>query len=266
MDKCIRIKRNIRIFEEQDELHFIKSYGKAVSVQKNRIVLRMIENLLNCGERRIIISELAKEFQLEEHRVGQLVESLIKAGVLEIYTNEVIRSNDYIRYETQLSFFDLLQPTASVREKMNWQLKINHLHIVIVGIGGIGNYVLLSLAAMGIGKLTIIDGDIIEESNLNRQIIFGEDDLGKKKARIAIQKIGELNKSCQVKFVDAIITTKEEALLHLLNQGVPDFVFICADKPALLPVWINEISKENSFPFLNVPSNNSLTIRHLDLN
>ena len=248
--KCIRLKNGTRIFEEDDELVFVRSYGKAVSVQNNPIVLRLIEKMQQCGEKTKITRELANEFSLEEEWTRKLVEDLIAAGVIETYTRAITDLDLYSRYETQLSFLDLLQPVSSVEEKMNWQLSLGRIHIVIVGVGGIGNYVALSLAAMGIGRLTIIDGDTIELSNLNRQVIFNESDRGEKKAQRVVEKIKALQGSCQAHCIDEMIRTKENAELYILNDGEPDLVFICADQPVELPVWINEIASQHHFPFI----------------
>ena len=59
---------------------------------------------------------------------------------------------------------------------------IQQQHVVIVGIGGIGCPVAQYLVATGIKNLTLIDNDIIQLSNLNRQILFSTHDLGKKKS------------------------------------------------------------------------------------
>ncbi len=246
----IRLKNGTRIFEEADELVFVRSYGKAVSVQNSPIVLRLIEKMQQCGEKTAIIRELAEEFVLDEEWTRKLTEELIGAGVMETYTPAITALDLYTRYETQLSFLDLLQPVRSIEEKMDWQLSLGRLHIVIVGVGGIGNYVALSLAAMGIGKLTIIDGDTIELSNLNRQVIFNEKDRGEKKAQRVVEKISALQGSCETNYVDGMIATKEETGSYILRHGIPDFVFICSDQPVGLPVWINEIASQHYFPFI----------------
>lgn len=67
------------------------------------------------------------------------------------------------------------------------QLKIKRAAAVIVGVGGLGNIVAQQLAAVGIGKLTLVDFDTIEVSNLARQVLFGDRDLHKNKAAVAAE-------------------------------------------------------------------------------
>jgi len=76
---------------------------------------------------------------------------------------------------------------------INGQLKLKSSKIVVIGAGGLGSPVLLYLAAAGIGNMTIVDGDIVDESNLQRQIIFDAHDIGKNKALVATNKIKKLN-------------------------------------------------------------------------
>lgn len=65
-----------------------------------------------------------------------------------------------------------------------------HTHVVIVGLGGLGCPALWQLAAEGVGRLTILDPDVVELSNLNRQVLYRERDLGRPKAECAAARIG----------------------------------------------------------------------------
>jgi adenylyltransferase/sulfurtransferase len=73
------------------------------------------------------------------------------------------------------------------------QLKLKHSAILVVGAGGLGSPVLLYLAAAGIGKIGIVDSDRVELSNLQRQVIFNESDVGKNKAEAAAFRLKEKN-------------------------------------------------------------------------
>ena len=73
------------------------------------------------------------------------------------------------------------------------QEKLLKSKILIIGAGGLGSPVLLYLAAAGVGNITIIDDDVVELSNLQRQIIHNFADLGKAKAISAQEKILALN-------------------------------------------------------------------------
>lgn len=68
----------------------------------------------------------------------------------------------------------------------------------VVGAGGLGSPALLYLAAAGIGRIGVADGDVVELSNLQRQIIHGTSDVGKSKALSAGEAIKEINPHCEV--------------------------------------------------------------------
>ena len=78
------------------------------------------------------------------------------------------------------------------------QLKLKNAKICVVGVGGLGNPITSRLAAMGIGTLRIVDRDIIELSNLHRQTMFDESDVGQVKVEVAAKKLQKLNPDCKI--------------------------------------------------------------------
>ena len=71
--------------------------------------------------------------------------------------------------------------------------------VLIVGAGGLGSPIAIYLAALGVGNIGIIDKDVVETSNLSRQIIFSNNDIKKKKSSIAIDKLKKLNPDIRLK-------------------------------------------------------------------
>mgnify|MGYP001059603943 CR=1 FL=1 len=94
----------------------------------------------------------------------------------------MLSEQDNIRYSRHL-LLDEIGVTG--------QEKLKKSKVLIVGAGGLGCPVLLYLAAAGVGTIGIIDFDIIEESNLQRQILFDTDDIGKRKAQVAKEKLSK---------------------------------------------------------------------------
>ena len=80
----------------------------------------------------------------------------------------------------------------------NGQLKLKNAKVCVVGTGGLGNPITTRLAAMGIGTLRIVDRDVIELSNLHRQTMFDEDDVGQVKVEVAAKKLKKLNPDCNI--------------------------------------------------------------------
>jgi molybdopterin/thiamine biosynthesis adenylyltransferase/molybdopterin converting factor small subunit len=78
------------------------------------------------------------------------------------------------------------------------QLKLKNAKICVVGVGGLGNPITSRLAAMGVGHLRIVDRDVIELSNLHRQTMYDESDVGQIKVEAATKKLQKLNPDCKI--------------------------------------------------------------------
>ena len=78
------------------------------------------------------------------------------------------------------------------------QVKLLKSRVFIVGVGGLGNHILLTLASMGVGHITIADEDIVKLDNLPRQILYDEKDIGKYKVDVAEVKIKEKNPDVKI--------------------------------------------------------------------
>jgi adenylyltransferase/sulfurtransferase len=79
------------------------------------------------------------------------------------------------------------------------QRRLKEARVAVVGAGGIGSAVIPALAGAGIGTLTIIDSDVVEETNLQRQPLFRERDVGYSKADLALQFVQRLNRFVKAK-------------------------------------------------------------------
>ena len=82
---------------------------------------------------------------------------------------------------------------------MTGQKRLKNARVLAVGAGGLGSPVLMYLAAAGVGTLGVIDFDVVDESNLQRQIIHGQSDVGRPKAESARDAITEINPYVQVR-------------------------------------------------------------------
>jgi len=100
------------------------------------------------------------------------------------------------------------------------QKKLLKSSVLIVGAGGLGSPIAIYLAALGIGKIGIIDNDKVEISNLSRQIIFSVQDLKKNKSSVAINKLKKMNPDLQLQSFQKRLTTKN------INQIAKNFNII----------------------------------------
>jgi len=100
------------------------------------------------------------------------------------------------------------------------QKKLLKSNVLIVGAGGLGSPISIYLAALGIGKIGIIDKDSVEISNLSRQIIFSTNDLKKNKSSVAINKLRKINPDIKLHSFNKRLTKKN------INQIAKNFDLI----------------------------------------
>lgn len=100
-----------------------------------------------------------------------------------------LTKDDLIRYQRQILY-------PSFGEK--GQIKLKSSHVVVAGVGGLGSPASIYLAYAGIGRITIADFDVVELSNLNRQILYWDEDIGEKKVFSAARKLAKLNPSIEI--------------------------------------------------------------------
>lgn len=101
--------------------------------------------------------------------------------------------------------------------------------VAVVGIGGVGGYVAYLLARAGIGNLTLIDFDVVDETNINRQIVADTATVGQKKVDVMRNILEKINPKCQIKTHCAKVCAEN---LQSLNLNECDFVVDAIDSVA----------------------------------
>jgi molybdopterin/thiamine biosynthesis adenylyltransferase len=115
------------------------------------------------------------------------------------------------------------------------QARLRHLRVAVVGLGGIGSVVAMQLAHLGVGELVLIDGDVVEASNVSRIVGARTADVGKTKVEVAARYASDLGFARQVECVDHFLSPQHEALFASC-----DIVVGCVDRMtprALLNRW-----------------------------
>ena len=146
--------------------------------------------------------------------------------------------------EQELEIFSRQLILKDFNEK-NFDL-IRQQHVIIIGVGGIGCPIALYLVATGIKHITLIDNDIIQLSNLNRQILFNKNDLGKKKVDVAKEKLDAINPKNNINTISTMIS-KKNISQYISNASL---VIDTTDNWNSM-VIINEYCVKNSIPLLS---------------
>jgi adenylyltransferase/sulfurtransferase len=114
-------------------------------------------------------------------------------GAVELSNEEIAR---YSRH--------LIMPEVA----LDGQKRLKQSRVLTIGAGGLGSPLALYLAAAGVGTLGIVDFDVVDESNLQRQIIHGTSDLGRPKMESAREKIEDINPNVNVEAFEEALTSE----------------------------------------------------------
>jgi len=146
------------------------------------------------------------------------------------------------------------------------QKKINQANVLVVGAGGLGCPVLQYLAAAGIGTIGIIDFDTVEESNLQRQILFGKASLGQNKALAAKQRLVDMNDTITIHTYPEALTPQNALSLFktydIIVDGTDNFATrylindaaVLTDKPVVYGAIYKFEGQVSVFNYNNGPS------------
>ena len=120
--------------------------------------------------------------------------------------------------------------------------KLNNTTVLIIGLGGVGGHALESIARMGVGNIIIVDNDIVDITNLNRQLISLNSNIGKKKIDVAKERILDINPNCNVITIDKFIDKSN--ILELFNYKI-DYVIDACDTVSTKVLLIEECLNRN---------------------
>jgi molybdopterin-synthase adenylyltransferase len=179
-----------------------------------------------------------------EATIGQLAElGLVEDAAAD---QEWLSAAEQTRYDRQLEYFGEL--AAPGRPRAECQARLRDARVVVIGLGGLGAWTLWSLAAAGVGELVGVDGDLVELSNLNRQVLYREEDVGRAKALACARTIAAFNSGVAFEAVDRRLEDREAVAAAVAGA---DFVVEAADwPPYMLSRWVNSCCAEAGIPHI----------------
>src|SRR5512136_2298236 len=145
----------------------------------------------------------------------------------------MITERDLTRYDRQIKLFGT-----------EGQEKLKKSKVFIAGAGGLGSPISIYLAAAGVGKIVLVDKDVVELSNLNRQILYVEKDVGSSKALSAQEKLRDMNSDISIEAFPEIL--EENNVSRLVGDA--DLIIDAMDNFATRYL-LNKIALEKRIPF-----------------
>ena len=114
--------------------------------------------------------------------------------------------------------------------------RLQQSHVLIVGLGGIGSFAGEFIARAGVGTMTIIDGDVFDPTNKNRQLTALDSTIDRNKAVVLAERIKEINPDIKINILEEFVLP--ERVWKILEEYQPDYVMDCIDSVTPKIEWI----------------------------
>ncbi len=184
--------------------------------------------------------------EVTEAELVDYLEKLSEARLLEEKPWD-LPDPDLERYDRQIRFFAAEDPKG-LEFGIEVQRKLMVSKVTLIGLGGLGSHVLALLAGMGVGNIQVVDHDVVEISNLGRQTIYANRDLGRSKVQAALEYARARNPKIRIDGIEKNLASKED-IISLVSSS--DLVVFLADSPRhLVFKWMNEACFATGVPTL----------------
>ena len=105
--------------------------------------------------------------------------------------------------------------------------RIRQAHVLVVGLGGVGAYAAEMIARAGVGRMTLADADVVNETNINRQLVALHSTVGRQKAEVLAERLRDINPAIELTVINRYI--KDEETYTLLDAAPYDYVVDAID-------------------------------------
>jgi molybdopterin/thiamine biosynthesis adenylyltransferase len=218
---------------------YIQGAGYATEIDdpdgKIMRLLSLLDGTRTCQE---VHLELSASFpDVSARDVEAAIGDLDAAGFLEDVAASVSLDNYSLeRWSRNIGFFEIYSDLAT--SKYELQQRLQACRVALLGVGGVGSHILYDLAAMGIENVRIVDFDYVQLSNLNRQILYSETDIGRPKVEAAVRRIRSYNSRMRLDVQATRLGSAEDVFSVVRGH---DVVIAALDSPKMqIANWVNE--------------------------
>jgi molybdopterin-synthase adenylyltransferase len=227
-------------------------YGIALELQDtpDGSVWKLMKLLDGTRDLEAVVARMRRDDpDLDAQSVRESVRSLIDLGLVEdagAPAPESLSAAEIERYAGNTRYFSWVDMAARPSPYES-QRRLKEARVSVLGLGGTGTAVAMSLAAVGVGSLLCADFDVVEPGNLNRQLLYTEDDVGSAKVDAAVRRLRGINRHVEVTG-RTVRAASVEDLLPLMDA---DMFMLCADRPQPeLQMWTNEAALRLGTPWM----------------
>jgi bacteriocin biosynthesis cyclodehydratase domain-containing protein len=208
------------------------------------------------AEQRQLLEALDGEHTLEqlqerfgEQEVGDLISQLGELEAIEdAADDDLLAPGELARFDRQLRYFSDVGSQELTPSEC--QARLRKARVAVLGVGGLGGASARSLACVGVGEMWLVDGDRVEISNLNRQTLYTEADVGELKVELAAARLRAFNSAMRVTATARRLESEAEIADFIAGA---DVVIDAADWPAHdIERWCNSACFEAGIPYITM--------------
>lgn len=241
-----RIKRTTEEIETPDgDVYLLRpSADSDIRIEKPDAEERRLLAAVN-GER--TVEELREEFGAKE--VDDLISQLQELEVVEdADDDDLLTPGEMARFDRQVRYFSDIGSGGLTPSEC--QRRLREAKVAVLGVGGLGGWAAWALACTGVGEMWLIDGDRVEISNLNRQILYTEADIGLLKVECAAARLRAFNPAARITTTARRLESEAEIADFIAGS---DVVIDAADWPAHdIERWCNSACFEAGIPYITM--------------
>jgi molybdopterin/thiamine biosynthesis adenylyltransferase len=236
-------------------------FGIAAEIRddEQRHVWQLLELLDGTRSRADLVAEMtARDPDLAGSDVEAAIAALERDGYLEdaaVPPPAVFGPDEVERYRRNAEFFSFYHHPPLTG--YDFQARLRAAKVTVLGIGGLGSYVAMALAAAGVGDLLLVDHDTVELHNLNRQVLYTDTDIGVPKTQAAAERVSRANPHVAVAAWNRRVNGVDDARDCLRGR---DLLICAADRPRIrIYDWLNEAALSEGVPWVR-GANDGLTV------
>jgi molybdopterin-synthase adenylyltransferase len=194
------------------------------------------------------LDELGEVLSVPQDDVAAAVAALDARGLLEDGTRRGSLGTEHSeRYFSNLGFFESFSSLARSRE--DFQRDLADAHVLCLGTGGLNSNTIPHLAGLGVGRLTLLDHDVVQPRNFARQYMYRWDEMGLSKVECAGQWVRRYDPDIKVETIEQYVDGLPY-LLELLDRVRPTAVVSGIDHPATVNEWVNAACVARGVPYV----------------
>ncbi|HET8660199.1 MAG TPA: ThiF family adenylyltransferase [Micromonosporaceae bacterium] len=190
--------------------------------------------------------ELAGRYpDLTVAEVESAIGALDELRLLDDAQREPLPAAQAERHFSNLAFFDTFASLERPAEE--FQRRLFEAHVVVLGAGGLGCTVLMNLAGLGVGRITLLDHDLVEPRNFARQFLYAAADIGTPKVERAAARLEAFDPALRVRAVNRRVNGAAD--VAALLDGA-DLLVTGIDQPNEVDLWVNEACLAAGVPYV----------------